>query len=77
MGLLGRASQVLLLAFKALLTADVLCGASGGGVWVGAWKGCRPPCLQLCLPFQVSRPQEWGSGKTQCPFSIPWNSGFP
>lgn len=34
MGLLGRASQVLLLAFKALLTADVLCGASGGGVWV-------------------------------------------
>lgn len=32
MGLLRCASQLLLLAFKALLTTDVLCG----GIWVGA-----------------------------------------
>lgn len=32
MALLGRASQLLLLAFKALLAADVLYGGRGGGV---------------------------------------------
>lgn len=50
MAMLGCAGQLLLLAFKALLTADVL----DGGIWVGVWRGGRPLCLQLCLPFQES-----------------------
>lgn len=36
MALLGRASQLLLLAFKALLAADVLYGGGGGGCLSGS-----------------------------------------